>query len=486
MRTWILGLVALGIFLVGTAHADEIYFNNFNSRTNYSGAPWYEDLFATADQYVKRDGNYATWTGTYTKRLVVSTEGYGNITFSCWLNIWNVGSEPTVIKWRPNALSEWITIDTEPHNSGYPGSWRYFSASLSGSDNQKYIEIAFGGGGSSNFNIDDVLLGGTPNGQVVENDYLVFSEPGYTEQVMSIEGVGYTANNQSLFHNPTPGVASDYDGNSYLVSSAPDSYKTFNIIRRLDKAGNLTKFVAVAHVQYQIYDISFDTAGNLICTLRDYTNFTDNKYVVLKVSGFAPIESLQGPAGPQGEIGLMGLQGAVGPQGIMGEIGPMGLKGDTGPEGQKGDVGPKGDTGEEGKEGVKGDVGLKGDAGAQGEQGMKGEVGLKGDQGDKGETGSKGDIGQQGEAGPKGDVGAKGDMGPQGIKGEIGPQGSKGDTGLQGLPGITPPEVAAMQTQITSLQQQNTDQQKRLEEDRYLLEQLPQLKKKIAELEAQQ
>jgi hypothetical protein len=54
----------------------------------------------------------------------------------------------------------------------------------------------------------------------------------------------------------------------------------------------------------------------------------------------------------------------------------------------------------------------------------------------------------------------------------------KGDTGLQGPPGITPAEVAAVQAEIVFLKKQSA-------ENRYLLEQLPQLQKKIAELEAQ-
>jgi len=75
-----------------------------------------------------------------------------------------------------------------------------------------------------------------------------------------------------------------------------------------------------------------------------------------------------------------------------------------------------------------------------------------------------------------------------------------GIQGPQGPPGMTPEEIATMENQIITLQQQNTalqqqaaslqqenaQQQQKLSEDRYLLEQLPQLKKKIAELEAQQ
>ncbi|MBM3245756.1 MAG: LamG domain-containing protein [Candidatus Omnitrophica bacterium] len=74
-----------------------------------------------------------------------------------------------------------------------------------------------------------------------------------------------------------------------------------------------------------------------------------------------------------------------------------------------------------------------------------------------------------------------------------------GIQGPVGPPGITPEEIAAMEGQIslleqqnvilqqqnTALQQQNVEQQLRLEQDRYLLQQLPQLHKKIEGLKAQ-
>ena len=55
-----------------------------------------------------------------------------------------------------------------------------------------------------------------------------------------------------------------------------------------------------------------------------------------------------------------------------------------------------------------------------------------------------------------------------GTEGPIGPPGLQGE---QGPPGMTPEEVAAMQVQI--------------DQNRYLLEQLPQLRKKLEELESQ-
>lgn len=84
------------------------------------------------------------------------------------------------------------------------------------------------------------------------------------------------------------------------------------------------------------------------------------------------IESLRGPAGPQGVRGEKGFTGDQGPQGYRG---PMGL------QGPKGDRGPKGETGD------------KGLTGPIGPRGLTGLQGLKGDTGDKGDKGDKGDIG---------------------------------------------------------------------------------------------
>ena len=120
----------------------------------------------------------------------------------------------------------------------------------------------------------------------------------------------------------------------------------------------------------------------------------------------------QGPVGPQGPKGEMGLQGKVGPQGPKGEMGPQGKVGPQGP---------------------KGEMGLQGKAGAQG---PKGEMGL---QGQVGPQGPKGEIGLQGKAGaqgPKGEMGLQGQVGPQGPKGEMGLQGQ---TGAQGIPGMIVP-----------------------------------------------
>ncbi len=66
-----------------------------------------------------------------------------------------------------------------------------------------------------------------------------------------------------------------------------------------------------------------------------------------------------------------------------------------------------------------------------------------------------------------------------------GPQGEQGIEGEQGPPGITPEEVAVMLNQITTLNQQIAQQQQIIDENRYLLNELPQLKKKIDALEVQ-
>ena len=79
-----------------------------------------------------------------------------------------------------------------------------------------------------------------------------------------------------------------------------------------------------------------------------------------------------------------------------------------------------------------------------------------------------------------------GPQGEQGPQGETGLQGEQGIQGEQGPSGITPEEVAAMQNQITTLTQRLAQLQQLESENRYLLNELPQLKHKIEELEAQQ
>ena len=82
------------------------------------------------------------------------------------------------------------------------------------------------------------------------------------------------------------------------------------------------------------------------------------------------------------------------------------------------------------------------------------------------------------------------------IPGPQGPQGEQGLQGEEGPAGITPTEIAQIQAQITALQQanaalllqiqaleqQNALLQQAINDNRYLLEQLPQLRKQLEEL----
>ena len=75
--------------------------------------------------------------------------------------------------------------------------------------------------------------------------------------------------------------------------------------------------------------------------------------------------------------------------------------------------------------------------------------------------------------------------GPEGPQGPQGPQGPPGPQGEQGPPGVTPEEVVQMQARIAALEEQVAQLKKIVEENRWLLEQLPQLSKYFEELEAQ-
>jgi len=144
----------------------------------------------------------------------------------------------------------------------------------------------------------------------------------------------------------------------------------------------------------------------------------------------------QGPAGPQGPIGLTGpastvagLQGpigATGPPGGQGIQGPIGL---TGPQGPIGPTGPIGVTGPTGGQGQTGPIGPIGPTGAIGVTGL---TGIQGQQGPIGPTGPAGVIGLTGTTGPTGPTGA---TGPAGIQGPIGPTGAQGPIGLTGPAG---------------------------------------------------
>jgi len=55
--------------------------------------------------------------------------------------------------------------------------------------------------------------------------------------------------------------------------------------------------------------------------------------------------NISGEAGPQGDVGLTGPQGATGPKGDTGDVGLTGPQGATGPKGDTGLTGPQGEQG---------------------------------------------------------------------------------------------------------------------------------------------
>lgn len=178
-----------------------------------------------------------------------------------------------------------------------------------------------------------------------------------------------------------------------------------------------------------------------------HSDLCDSVYLCLANATEEQLERIRGPQGPAGPQGEVGAAGAQGPQGEQGVAGPQGPAGPTGPMGEVGPIGPTGPQGEVGA------TGAQGPTGPQGEQGVAGPQGPAGPTGPMGPTGPQGD---QGVAGPQGPAGPTGPMGPQGPAGPV---------------NITREEFDAL---------------KRLEEEnRYLLQQLPQLRNKIAELEAQ-
>ena len=158
----------------------------------------------------------------------------------------------------------------------------------------------------------------------------------------------------------------------------------------------------------------------------------------------------KGEPGKQGPVGLRGEKGDKGDKGVKGDVGPQGPIGESvvGPQGEKGDVGLTGPQGEVGLQGPQGEQGIQGDQGLQGEQGIQGiqgERGLIGEQGPQGVQGLKGDqgiqgpIGEQGPIGPEGQRGLIGEQGPQGERGLTGPKGDMGPAGPQGPIGPTGP-----------------------------------------------
>jgi hypothetical protein len=148
--------------------------------------------------------------------------------------------------------------------------------------------------------------------------------------------------------------------------------------------------------------------------------------------------ALQGPAGPAGAQGPVGLTGPSGATGAVGPQGPIGLTGAVGP------AGPKGDTGTAGSVGPQGPIGLTGPQGPSGSQGPIGNTGATGSAGPANtlaigtvSTGAAGSSASSTITGtapnqtlnliiPRGDVGATGSQGIQGIQGPSGATGPAG------------------------------------------------------------
>lgn len=171
-------------------------------------------------------------------------------------------------------------------------------------------------------------------------------------------------------------------------------------------------------------------------------------------------QSLLGPTGPQGEIGLGleyewdGTQLGVRLVGAE-EFSYVDLRGPMGLDGPQGEPGEQGEPGADGADGrnlefewngtqlgvrydgegtfaymdLRGPQGENGPGGPAGADGVDGATGLQGPKGDKGDTGEQGQEGDPGEQGPQG---AQGEQGPQGPQGEQGPQGPQGEHGLKG------------------------------------------------------
>ena len=130
------------------------------------------------------------------------------------------------------------------------------------------------------------------------------------------------------------------------------------------------------------------------------------------VSVMAIQQPIPGPAGPKGDKGDTGAQGA---KGDKGDTGAQGIQGNQGPQGQQG---VKGDTGSQGAQGVKGDTGATGADSTV--PGPPGPQGAKGDKGDTGATGAASTVpGPPGATGPQGNAGPQGAQGPQGTAGTI-------------------------------------------------------------------
>jgi collagen triple helix repeat protein len=107
---------------------------------------------------------------------------------------------------------------------------------------------------------------------------------------------------------------------------------------------------------------------------------TNDGDLVIDMNGYyvqAPtIQGPTGPEGPTGAIGVPGATGPVGPTGAAGQIGVTGAAGPTGPAGTTGATGPAGAVGITGAAGPTGLIGVTGAAGQIGVTGAGGPTGV--------------------------------------------------------------------------------------------------------------
>lgn len=184
----------------------------------------------------------------------------------------------------------------------------------------------------------------------------------------------------------------------------------------------------------------------------------NNLYELALDSGFVGtlqeyLDSLIGPAGPDGPVGPEGPQGPVGPAGSRGPQGVVGPRGPEGPEGPQGPIGPEGNTGPQGIQGepgftILGRLDNTGQLPTDADTGDGYIVGTNlwlydgtqwndlGDlSGPEGATGPAGPEGPAGPPGPDGPIGPEGPDGPPGPAGPAGPAGPDGPAGPEGPAG---------------------------------------------------
>jgi hypothetical protein len=182
-----------------------------------------------------------------------------------------------------------------------------------------------------------------------------------------------------------------YDNNSKEISYYDDKINTNELLTKNNPSIKKSKIIYPMNHVSNIDNNSLNIDNNSLI-------FDNNSLNVDPISNII----YYGITGPQGMIGLRGLDGA---QGIVGKDGPRGFQG---PQGNIGKDGPRG---------------------FQGPQGNIGKDGLRGFQGPQGNDGKDGLRGFQGPNGNDGKDGLRGFQGPQGNDGKDGPQGNKGDKG---------------------------------------------------------